>query len=174
MGDFKQTPERLQTLPQEVILGIENHRFVDKQTDQFAAVKELKYSFSKPRRRFSGVVTDIVFDYFLIKHWSRFAQIEFDQFINLSYSNLSQCTDLMPPRMKSVVQMMVEHDWLRTYSTLDGIGFTIDKVSQRIRFENKMVGAIEEVEQNYELIESVFLELFDYLIMAVENERIES
>ena len=173
MGDFKPSSELHGQLPQEVLSGIENHRFVDKKTDNFQEVKDLKLLFSKERKRFSGVITDITFDYFLIKHWAHFTDIDFDEFIELCYRNLSECQVLMPPRMISVTQGMVNHDWLRSYSTMEGISFTINKVSERIRFKNAMHGGVEEVEANYAAIESVALRLFDYLIKEVKIAKIE-
>lgn len=174
MGDFKPSVELKARLPQDILLGIENHRLVDKATDTFQAVKDLKPLFSKERRRFSGVITDIVFDYFLIKHWQRFAAIEQQQLINDAYQGLLECVDWMPARMEYVVTNMVEHDWLNSYSTLDGIGTTLDHVSQRIRFKNTLAGSISEVEKNYEAIERVFLILFEHLDATVKLARIEA
>jgi acyl carrier protein phosphodiesterase len=173
MGDFKPSPELKARLPEAVLLGIENHRFVDRLTDQFLPVKQLRKRFSVKRRRFAGVITDITFDYFLTKHWQTFAVADYKDFIGICYHGLSQCTDLMPPRMNQVVTRLVAHSWLENYATLEGIGLTIDQVSKRMRFENAMAGAIEEVEQNYIEIEEVFLDLFTHLQAQVAAANIE-
>ena len=174
MGDFKPSADLQARLPSEVLSGIENHRFVDKKTDSFQEVKDIKKLFSDERKRFSGVITDIAFDYFLIKNWSHFTHIHFDVFTELCYQNLSMCHDVMPPRMQQVTQKMCESDWLRSYSTLEGIGITIDKVSERIRFKNAMTGGVKEIENNYEHIEAVFLNLFNFLLDETSNAKIES
>ena len=173
MGDFKREPDLQSTLPVEILQGLENHRFVDKTTDHFAPVKSLRPLFSSQRRRFAGVVTDIVFDYFLIKHWHQFSQLNFNQFVDDCYLGLEQTHRWMPQRMQFVVTKMQETDWLRSYATLEGIETTIDQVSKRIRFENKMAGAIIEVNQNYAAIEQASLALFSHLKTQVNQAAIE-
>lgn len=173
MGDFKRDQFDQTVLPEEVLLGIQNHRLVDNATDKFAGVKSLRPLFSSERRRFAGVITDIVFDYFLIKHWALFTELEYQPFIDECYVGLLETRYLMPSRMQTVVTKMHEHNWLHAYSTLDGIGATIDQVSKRIRFENKMAGAITEVEMNYDQIETVFMALFAHLQEEVALAAIE-
>lgn len=174
MGDFKPAPDLLSRLPEEVLLGIENHRLVDRYTDQFQAVRDLKPLFSKQRRRFAGVITDIAFDYFLIKHWRSYTDLEFDDFTDKAYAGLQQCQALMPPRMLAITQSMIKHRWLGHYASMQGIADTIDRVSQRIRFKNNMSGAITEVEANYAEIEAASQLLFTHLQRVVESHGIES
>ena len=174
MGDFKRDRDLQRSLPEGILLGIQNHRFVDKKTDQFAGVKSLRPLFSAGRRRFAGVITDIVFDYFLIKHWAAFTDEDFDEFVDQCYLGLGDAITWMPQRMQKVVRGMQEHDWLRAYGSLEGIDQTLNQVSKRIRFENNLTGAIVEVERNLEPIEEVFMALFRHLKKEVALAAIET
>lgn len=173
MGDFKPSTELKERLPEAILLGIENHRLIDRHTDAFQAVKDLRKQFSSEKRRYSGVITDICFDYFLIKHWSRYTQLPFQDFTEQAYQGLGSCIALMPPRMQSVVGNLLKYRWLEQYATLEGIDKTINMVSKRIRFDNNMADSIAEVERLYEDIETVFFVLFEYLLDQVEIAAIE-
>lgn len=173
MGDFKPNAELLDRLSPAILKGIHNHRLVDRLTDRFEPVRELRPLFSSARRRFAGVVTDIAFDYFLIKHWDLELDGDFDEFVDRCYEGLESNISLMPPRMQFVVGKMLEHDWLHSYHSLDGIAQTIDHVSKRIRFPNKMAGSVVEIEKNYDQIETTFHSLFSHLKQNIAAKKIE-
>lgn len=174
MGDFKPSAKRLNNLPEPVLKGIENHRLVDRLTDRFEPVKQLRPLFSPERRRFAGVITDIAFDYFLIKHWSHYESEDFSVFVDGCYLGLARHRELMPPRMATVVEKMEAYDWLSAYGSMDGIAATIDQVSKRLRFENKMHGGVAEVISNYTALEATSLLLFEHLQKRVTAAAIET
>ncbi|MEO0368488.1 MAG: acyl carrier protein phosphodiesterase [Pseudomonadota bacterium] len=173
MGDFKPSAELKPRLPAAILAGIQNHRLVDRETDAMTEVKALRQLFSPARRRFAGIITDVAFDYYLIKHWPTFAKVDFDEFVDVSYDGLASCREYMPDRMQMVVDNLQKHDWLRAYADLDGIGQTLDMLSKRFRFKNSLTGSVEEVTKNYAEIESVFLVLFKHLQAVVAEAEIE-
>ena len=170
MGDFRKYLCS-DSLPDTVRLGIENHVRVDKFTDSNALILDLKRLFSHERRRFAGIIIDVVFDYFLICHWQRFSNEKLDLFIDGIHDSISSQWNIMPGRMRYVMGYMIREDWLRSYSTLEGIDYALNRMSARIRFENKLGGAIEEVEYHYQELEEGFLQFFPELIVHVETNN---
>lgn len=171
MGDFRKYLGS-ENLPTNTLAGIQNHMQVDRITDNNSTVHELKCQFSRKRRRFAGIILDVTFDYYLIKHWQQFSQQDFADFIEYSHESIESMWHIMPERMQHVMTYMIREEWLRSYSSLDGIGYALDRMSTRIRFENELSGAIEEVKENYESIEKGFLHFFPQLITALELETV--
>jgi acyl carrier protein phosphodiesterase len=172
MGDFRRNID-IQTLPEEIVLGIKNHHFVDRQTDSSNEMKQLKTLFSSQRRRFAGVIIDLSFDYFLIKHWAQFSNQGLEEFIQECYTGLQECDQYMPERMQRAVRLMIQHRWLQSYATLDGLEIAINQVAKRIRFKNDMAGGIVEVSNNYQEFDEAFLSLFPKLQASVVKAGIE-
>ncbi|NQV14337.1 DUF479 domain-containing protein [bacterium] len=168
MADFMRDVDK-EKLPPEIISGIHMHRLVDLYTDAHPIVRELRKNFSTSRRRFSGVVLDVVFDHFLIKYWSQFCDDDLDEFVDDCYSALWRQRSYMPERMELVVGWMIKRDWIRSYSELDHVGRALDGLASRLKMEHGFHGAIEEVENMYEDIESGFREFFPQLRYHVDE-----
>lgn len=139
-------------LPEPVRLGLENHRFVDRFTDHHPDVAELKALFSPQRRRFAGIMLDMVFDHLLIKHWERFSSDVFAKARAGYYADLHQGQDLMPPAMQRTTTRIVSQDWFSSYAELEGVGFALDRIAQRIRFQNPFQGSVTELQQHFTAI----------------------
>lgn len=162
MGDFMRGVE-LEALPALIRRGIAHHRAIDRLTDNHPAVLALKPLFHERYRRFAGIITDVSFDYFLTKHWRLFHAEPIRSRIEHYYQGLLASREYMPPRMKTTVERMAEQDWLSGYQQLEQVGFALDRVAERIRFNNDFMGAGTEVIRNYEALEQAFLVLYPVL-----------
>ncbi|WP_286262108.1 ACP phosphodiesterase [Thalassotalea atypica] len=173
LGDFGGM-RKVKTLPTAVIKGLDNHYLVDRYTDNHDTVKQAKHLFSPKRRRFAGIAIDVLFDHFLIQHWSRFEASSHSQFKRSSYRLLTERIHVMPARMQHVIYNLTTNDWFNEYETLSGVGIALDNIAKRIRFANEFNGAIEDIERHYGELEAIFLMFFPQLIEHVKSHGLET
>ncbi len=162
LGDFCKGVDT-KALDHDIYLGLMNHRAVDKYTDQHYQVIQAKQYFSDQRRRFSGIAIDVLFDYFLIKHWSRYCSMSFSDFKQTVYQCLTDNLSLMPEHMANVMSRVVNQDWFASYQNLEGIGLALDRIASRIRFSNHFAGSLEDIYTYHDELESSFLIFFPQL-----------
>ncbi|WP_028469427.1 ACP phosphodiesterase [Neptunomonas japonica] len=172
LGDFAKGVV-VAELPEPVKNGLLNHRAVDRYTDNHAIVKQLKGLMSAERKRFAGIMLDVVFDHYLIKHWQTFSHNSFEDSSAVYYQSLTQGQVLMPEAMQRVTQRVVSQRWFDSYQTLQGIGFALDRIAGRIRFDHAFYGSIEELTGHQNEIEKGFLAFFPELQQHVEELRLE-
>ena len=174
LGDFMRGVAA-DALEPAVRRGLDNHRAVDRFTDQDAGIRALKVLFSPPRRRFAGVALDIYFDHLLIRHWEQLEDGTAEQQIGLSYRRLRLGRAMMPSeKMRRVSTRMVDEDWFGRYGDLENVGKAMDRVASRIRFEHRFDNALEEILQHRETIRDAFLNFYPRLkthIGALDLER---
>lgn len=169
MGDFVKGSQ-LGHLPDKVEFGVMLHRKIDRFTDQQPEVKALKQQLSSKRKRFSGIIADIVFDHLLAKHWVNFSQHTLSDFASSRYQELLSHQEIMPAAMQLMTNRMVEGNWLESYIQPSAVGAAIDGVSRRIRFENDLLHAFEEVEPLLNVYQQTFFEFFPKLEVYAKSE----
>lgn len=169
LGDFMRgvDPSRL---PFEVQLGLQHHWKVDAFTDKHPEVLASKRLFSTQRRRFAGIILDVLYDHYLLVHWERFTHASQPGFIRDVYADLERGQPLMPVHMARVTRKMVEHDWFTSYQNLDNIGYALDRIAGRIRFANQFHGAIAEVKEHRQTLEQRFLVFFPELMRYANTD----
>lgn len=173
LGDF-QKGFSYQHLPATIQAGLQNHLLVDKFTDNHELTRWARTQFSPQRRRFAGVTLDIMYDHFLIQHWSRFAPTTLEVFCQSRYSLLHQQLSMMPPAMQRVVKSMINHRWLDVYRTLDGVDEVIQRTAARIRFKNNFANSIKEVLPLYDTLHNQFPAFFSQLQQHIKEKGPES
>jgi len=170
MADFLRDVDR-EALPQAVQEGILLHQKIDAFTDSHSTVRELRDLFSPQRKRFSGVVLDVVFDHFLIQHWDKYSVEDLDDFVEGSYTSLRKHEHYMSEHMQRVIGWMIKRDWIRSYRDLSGIEWALDGLAGRLKMVHGFHGSIEEVSEHYETIEQGFLNFFPDLIQLAHHEQ---
>ena len=138
-----------------ILAGILLHREIDTFTDSHPLVKAAQ-TYLRPRfRHYSSVITDIFFDYFLAKYWSRFSAETLESFVNHTYIILDKYLQILPASFGEMFHWMKSQNWLLKYRELSGIQMSLNGLSNRARFDSKMNEATEvllEKEGEFELI----------------------
>lgn len=172
MGDFTRGLE-VEHLPPKITLGLKNHRSIDSFTDSHTITRQLRNLFSGQRRRVAGIILDVVFDHFLIKHWGKLHPQPLNDFLLRAYGGLLDQQNHMPSRMRTVVSRMAESNWLLGYTQLEGVVYALDRMAERRPIANALAGSHQELEDNYAAIEAGFGEFFPQLVNHVHLSEVE-
>ena len=169
LGDFCRGVD-VKNLPDAVQQGLRQHRAVDAFTDRSAEVLAAKQYFSPHRRRFAGIAIDMLFDHFLIRHWSTFHPQPFDLYKQQLYQKLQADLPQMPASMQPTVSAIIRQDWFTSYTEINQLGHALDRVAQRIRFANQFAGAGLDIQAHYPELEQLFLQFFPRLQQHVQQQ----
>ncbi|GET38102.1 acyl carrier protein phosphodiesterase [Microseira wollei] len=170
MGDFvKGDLEKYKNqYSAEIIKGIKLHRKVDEFTDthRIFIISKKRIVYNK---RFSGIIIDVCYDHFLAKHWARFSDESLDNFVSNTYTELQNYQNILPINLQKALPRMMAEDWLVSYRTPSGISLAFARISRRLKRENTLATAIDELMNNYSGIESDFLSFFPEIISYVKK-----
>lgn len=155
----------------KIIQGIKTHRQVDSFTDNHAIYIQSKRRVSASNRRLAGIIIDICYDYFLAKYWDIFSQEKLDTFVRIIYANLQENQQILPTKLQQALPRMIGENWLGCYQTLTGVDLTFSRIARRLKRENNLANAVNELIDNYTGIEADFLLFFPEVINYVEKNR---
>ncbi|HEX5003496.1 MAG TPA: ACP phosphodiesterase [Bacteroidia bacterium] len=150
--------------------GIRLHRAIDAFTDSHSVVEETRIRLRPEFRKYAPVISDIFYDHFLAAAWNDFSQTSLDQFAASFYSIANRHLHEMPQRTQKMLPVMVQHDWLTSYRTIEGIGAVLTGMSRRTAFESRMEYAAAELTKNYDSYKKEFRVFFPELITFAKNK----
>ncbi len=128
------TNRDLEALQPAVREGVMIHRQIDTFTDTHESVRDSIKRLHPIYHKYSPVVVDIYYDYFLSKNWRRYAPISFEDFCKKVYDVLIRRLDEMPQEFQPRMTSMVTHHFLENYRTKAGMQFTFNKFQERVHF----------------------------------------
>jgi acyl carrier protein phosphodiesterase len=172
MGDFvKGNVEG--KFPQEIVDGIIRHRRIDHFIDSHSIVSSSKKLISEARCRFSGIIIDVLYDHFLSRNWNLYSTTGLNDFIEIVYKNLHNHRMGIPPAAELCIEKMIKEDWLSSYGSVEGIDKTFKRISERLRRENNLCSAVEELEIHCQVLNTHFLRFFPLLINHLGRDQLK-
>lgn len=169
LGDFVKGPLNGQYRP-SVEQGILLHRKIDAFTDSHAALRLTHQRFESRYRRFAGIMTDVVFDYFLNRHWQTFHDQPLDLFCSHIYQLLSKNQELTPAAQRQA-DNLCRYAVLENYQHWETVDRALTGISQRIKRETPLASAAKEMLKHHSTLEQQFLAFYPELQRHVSQIR---
>lgn len=146
--------------PEDVVRGVAMHRDIDRFTDAHPSFKEAKGLLPPERRRFAGVIIDILFDHYLAVHWNEYYGGTLGGFVTKCFYSLETHPEWLSPSLKEIVPMMREQDWLQCYGTMEGMRLTLQRVSQRGVYTAPIEHGFRDLVNHYQSFDRIFHEFY--------------
>lgn len=172
IGDFVKGSQ-FSAYPERIREGIILHRKIDSFTDSHVIVKETVILLRPTFGRYSGIIADMYFDYFLALNFSTYSsQKSLYLFVHKFYFFTLLNYNQLPDRVKKFIFHFISTNRLYKYSTLEGLKKSLEIMSYHkipaIDPDKTITFLIENIEE----LESKFHQFFPDLIEYVKSEMI--
>jgi acyl carrier protein phosphodiesterase len=163
--------KHFENYPADVQKGIILHRAIDTFTDAHPIFRQSTKKLHENYHHYAGVIVDVFYDHFLAKNWINYSDEKLDLFVERFYQSLHNNSDILSERTKGMMPYMIEHNWLVSYQTVEGINRILTQMDHRTKNESKMRFATNELSEFYSEFETEFSEFFKELILF-SNDKI--
>lgn len=173
VGDYVKGKQYLK-FPERVQTGILLHRQIDWFTDTHPVAKDCAKRFKTNYGRYSGIVTDVIFDHFLAVNWRKYSVYSLRQFSKNVHAVLLSHYTLLPMRVKLFLPFLIQHKRLESYAGLEGIWQSLAIMGRRTSLPEEADFAVRILKRDFKEIETEFEHFFAELLNFVEtNYEIE-
>jgi len=169
MGDYVKGNDYLK-YPEEVQKGILLHRKIDYFTDSHPVTRLSRGHISDFYRKYSGIVIDIFYDYFLASEWDQYSSIPLGTFVDNVFELLKKHHEVLPQGIKNWFPNFIRNNWLIAYSTIEGIETVLHRMSSRTSLPEKTREGIHVLRSRHEDLKSEFNRFFPDIREYVNRE----
>ncbi|HXB11883.1 MAG TPA: ACP phosphodiesterase [Bacteroidia bacterium] len=143
-----------------VMQGILMHRATDYFSDTHPTYLKSVHRLAPKHGKFSGVITDMLYDYLLASSWNEFSDTDLEEFTKKTYAILLAHQSAMPEKSRIILHYMSKHNWLLSYKELNGIERALKGLSERMKYYHPMNEAVKEFNADIHLYQQDFNEFF--------------
>lgn len=170
IGDYVKGKEYLY-YPEKIRKGIILHRYIDSYTDSHPVTKLSRSHVSEKYGKYSGIIIDIFYDYFLSSEWEKYSPVELGGFVDYSFLTLKKHYYDYPQGIKNWFPNFIRNNWLMKYTTIEGIEEVLHRMSSRTSLPEYTDFAINSLRENEKEMRNEFLEFFVAIRNFVETEH---
>ena len=163
--------KHFENFPIDVQKGILLHRSIDTFTDANPIFRQSTKRLHANYHHFSGVIVDVFYDHFLAKNWSKYSDEKLEDFIARFYQSLKDNYEILSLKTQTLLPYMLEHNWLLSYRTIEGIEDVLTKMDRRFKHESNMRFSVTELRNFYSEFENEFTPFFEELIVHSNLKR---
>ena len=164
LGDFPWLPNNEQ---QDLATGWRLHQAVDTFVDAHPQSLAFKSLPLEGRRRFAGIVQDVVMDYWLVRSWGHFEPVSFERFANTAVSALREDKENCPQRLQAMISSLEQRNWLSDLGTQQGVERALRSIQRRWTLGHYLEPFIQELplllEQSRKPFEILYPDVLDYV-----------
>ena len=164
--------KHFESYPLEIQKGIILHRAIDTFTDAHPIFRQSTKRLHENYHHYAGVIVDVFYDHFLAKNWNKYSDEKLDHFVARFYQSLRDNHIILSERTKGMMPYMIEHNWLVSYQTVEGINRILTQMDHRTKNESKMRFATNELSEFYPDFENEFTNFFQELMLFSKNKII--
>ncbi|MEW5845233.1 MAG: ACP phosphodiesterase [Bacteroidota bacterium] len=161
---------QIHSYPHTVQVGIKLHRRIDQVTDRHEAWKNCKEILRPCYGRWSGVATDVMFDYILAKEWNTYSSRQLKGFTRTFYFQMLQRYHLLPSAVRGFLPFMIQSNRLYSYSTDEGIIRALEIMGNYTTMQGNPRLALSLVKENYTIFSWGLKDLMETLVKVSEKE----
>lgn len=143
--------------------GIILHRAIDTFTDAHPVFRQSTKRLHANYHHYSGVIIDIFYDHFLAKNWNLYSDENLEDYVRNFYNSLLDNRAILSTKAQEMLPYMIEHNWLVSYKSLDGIERILTQMDKRIKNDSKMQLSVVELKVFYAAFEMEFTQFFEEL-----------
>lgn len=113
----------------DFLRGAQCHKAIDSFTDAHPIVRRSRSRIGSEHRRFSGVLVDVFYDYFLATAWERYSSLPLDAFTAAFYAEVQARPLRLPESARATLDRIVKRDLLGQYRQVEGVEQSLRRLS---------------------------------------------
>ena len=156
--------------PSSIQKGILLHRRIDEFTDSHNVVMNSKDLIRHHQKKYTPVVMDVFYDYFLAKDWENHSKDQLKEFTVFIYKTLFKNIKHLPLKSQMRLSFMAKSNWLYNYREIEGIDKALTGLSKRSNYINNMSQAYIILKEKEKLLNDDFNFFFPELVTYVNTE----